>query len=124
MLFVYIIVLIIAIVINIAISSKFSDIAYEKGYDGQPYFWLCFFLGVVGYTMVAALPDLELYRNLDEVSASAPKVAAGKEQKRTVNIYSNQSASANSSWTCTCGRVNASYVSSCTCGTSKREATK
>ncbi len=51
----YIIVLIIAVVVDIYISNSFEQIAQEKGYTG--YFWWCFFLGLPGWIMVAALPN-------------------------------------------------------------------
>jgi hypothetical protein len=37
------------------ISKKFEDIANLKGHEG--YFWWCFWLGLLGWIMVAALPD-------------------------------------------------------------------
>ena len=37
------------------IAKAFEKIAGEKGYSG--YFWWCFLLGLVGWIMVAALPN-------------------------------------------------------------------
>lgn len=45
----------IMLVFNVIVAPKFASIAEEKGYTG--YFWWCFFLGIVGWMMVIALPD-------------------------------------------------------------------
>ena len=44
-----------ALVIELMLAGKFESIANEKGYSG--FFWWCFFLNIVGYLMVVALPD-------------------------------------------------------------------
>lgn len=51
----YVVLGIIALALEIAISMKFDEIAKEKGYSG--YFWWCFLLNIIGFIMVAALPD-------------------------------------------------------------------
>lgn len=45
------------LVIDILISLEFHKVAIEKGYSRMKYFWMCFFLGIVGYLLVIALPD-------------------------------------------------------------------
>ena len=62
--------LIIALVIQACIAREFSSIAEEKGYNATSYFWLCFLFGVIGYCMVAALPDLTLHDKIDHLSKS------------------------------------------------------
>ena len=42
--------------LNVYISRQFQLAANDKGYTEGKYFWICFFLGVVGYILVAALP--------------------------------------------------------------------
>lgn len=39
------------------IAREFSMIANRKGFHGSRYLWWSFFLGLVGWLMVAALPD-------------------------------------------------------------------
>ncbi len=39
------------------IAEEFYDIATQKGFDERKYFWWCFFVSVIGYAMVIALPD-------------------------------------------------------------------
>lgn len=47
---------IVAIIITIAVSVKFDEIATDKGYDSG-YGWWVFFTGIFGMIMVVALPD-------------------------------------------------------------------
>ena len=73
----YVIGAIIGLTISIAFCVKFKGIAEDKGYEGQKYFWLCFFFGLIGYIYVAALPDLELrsrIRNMQEPMEKANHV--------------------------------------------------
>lgn len=46
---------IIVIFIAFIAAKKFNEIAEMKGHTG--YFAWCFFLGIIGYLMVIALPD-------------------------------------------------------------------
>lgn len=56
--------LIILISIKIYISYKFEQIAFEKGYDNTSHsFAMCFWLGIIGYLYVIALPDRGYARN-------------------------------------------------------------
>ena len=43
------------ICLNVYIAKKFEAVANEKGFYG--FFHICFWLGAVGYILVAALPD-------------------------------------------------------------------
>lgn len=47
----------VGIVIRIMLSSYFYEIACEKGFEEKRYFWVPFLFGIVGFIMVAALPD-------------------------------------------------------------------
>lgn len=44
------------------IADEFRRIAMRKGYCARRYFWWCFFLGIVGYMMVIALPNRYFFR--------------------------------------------------------------
>ncbi len=48
---------VVALIIDMVISSLFGAIAEMKGYSRSMYKWICFFLGLPGWIMVAALPD-------------------------------------------------------------------
>ena len=51
----YIFIGILALFVEYLVANKFEQIANEKGYSG--FFWWCFLFNVIGYIMVAALPD-------------------------------------------------------------------
>ena len=52
-----IIVAVVALIVHIYIAAKFEAIAFMKGYDTSIHsFAMCFWLGIIGYIYVAALP--------------------------------------------------------------------
>lgn len=52
-----IILLILFIILQYYIAKQFESTAADKGYKHSRYFHLCFWFGIVGYILVAALPD-------------------------------------------------------------------
>jgi uncharacterized membrane protein len=53
---------VVVIVFYSLLSNKFAEIAEMKGHSHKDYFWICFFLtviglGIIGWLMVIALPD-------------------------------------------------------------------
>ncbi len=50
---------------------QFQKIAAKKGHPERRWFWLCLLLGLPGWLMVVALPDLELRRLLDKAPREA-----------------------------------------------------
>ena len=56
-LFGYLIGIAVAIWIDWYIAKQFQEVAKAKGYHASKYFWICFWLGFVGYLLVIALPD-------------------------------------------------------------------
>ena len=127
----YIIGLIIAIIIDVALAFVFADKAGQKGHDESAYFWICFFLGIVGYCMVAALPDMVVRSQLDLISKrlnnpEAPSAAPKQTSKPApfVNLAPNVTRNATrtpSGWKCSCGRTHPAHVSSCSCGVNKSD---
>ena len=57
MLFLYILLFILVIVLDYYIAKQFESAAADKGYADSKYFHMCFWLGLVGYLLVIALPD-------------------------------------------------------------------
>lgn len=90
----------------------------NKGYDDN-WFWWGFFFGIIALIVACARPDcyintgkfVQPMSNVDRI-----KVQKVQEQER------NEDTLAAGGWQCLCGRVHASYVSSCSCGKSKFEA--
>ena len=52
-----IILAILAIWLQWFIANEFFAAAKAKGYHDRKYLWICFWLSVVGYLLVIALPD-------------------------------------------------------------------
>ena len=96
--------LVVAIIIQKDLATNFYDVAREKGYNDRKYFRICFWLGLPGWILVAALPN------------------RSKKSDSVQNRENDNILLANNGWRCSCGRVNASYVSSCGCGKSRRDA--
>ena len=46
------------ILVDYIVASKFSELAYDKGYKNSTAFHMCFWLGIIGYLYVAAMPCL------------------------------------------------------------------
>ena len=60
----------VAVAINLILSFQFAGIAEDKGYSRGKYFWLCLLFGVVGYVLVAALPDEALLYRISRLESS------------------------------------------------------
>lgn len=60
---------ILVIFVWVYIAKQFEEIAEEKGFSGKRYFWIPFLFGIIGWIMVAALPD----RGKQTVGASDPQ---------------------------------------------------
>lgn len=60
-----VIITLVLLAVHLYLAFFFSDHAGAKGYDSRPYFWLCLLLGVIGYCVVAVLPNLIL---MDEIN--------------------------------------------------------
>ena len=57
MLVIVLLVLVLAIVIWYKIAKNMARIAADKGYTERKWFHYCFWLGLVGFLMVCAMPD-------------------------------------------------------------------
>ena len=71
------------IILNYFIAKKFEAIAFQKGYDVSIHsFAMCFWLGLVGYLYVIALPN----KKSENVSASSTSTYDVK----TFNVEQNE----------------------------------
>lgn len=50
-------IILVCIIINTIIAFEMDRIAAIKGHPEKRWFWYCFFFGLAGWIMVAALPD-------------------------------------------------------------------
>ena len=55
--FISLLVLAAILVLDYFIAKWFFEVAEAKGHHDKKYFWICFWLGAVGYLLVVALPD-------------------------------------------------------------------
>lgn len=65
--------LIVVLVVNYVIADNFMTIAQDKGHNERKYFHFCFWLGIVGYLMVVALPDRRSHIPAPMAPAPAPQ---------------------------------------------------
>ena len=67
--------------LDFLIAKYFRNIACDKGYPGKAYFHFCFWLGLPGWIMVAALPDRKDTAAIsDSPDADPPKKRITKEE--------------------------------------------
>ena len=53
----FLLIAIVLLILSYFIAKWFFEVAEEKGYHSQKYFWICFWLGWIGWLLVCALPD-------------------------------------------------------------------
>ncbi len=84
----YLVLILLAIFVSYKVAKKFEQIAFAKGQTKEAHaFEMCFFLGIVGYLYVIALPNanfdikrlnqqkqiIELLQNIDEKTGASLK---------------------------------------------------
>lgn len=63
----------VAIAINVAFAMYAGGIAEQKGYSKGNWIAVCIIFGIVGYILIAALPDLELRATLENIEKKLAK---------------------------------------------------
>lgn len=115
--FAYFLIVLVAIAINVAFAMYAGGIAEQKGYSKGNWIAVCIIFGIVGYTLIAALPDLELRATLENIEK---KLAKDKNDNYLPRNSSNSNSNSNSTmkslsemtpladyWTCKyCGLEN------------------
>ena len=70
---IYLVIIAAFIWINYLVAKKFEKIAIDKGHPNSRAFAMCFWLGIVGYLYVIALPNKTWENKLDKfLGASTP----------------------------------------------------
>ena len=88
--FLNIIILIIGLCLSALFASKASDAAADKGYNKLTWFHMCFWLGPIPYIIVAALPDITLHYQNNELIALQKAILYSLNS--TSNTYSEKTA--------------------------------
>lgn len=125
--FAYFLIALVAIAINVAFAMYAGGIAEQKGYSKGNWIAVCIIFGIIGYILIAALPDLELRATLENIEK---KLAKDKNDNYLPRNSSNSNSNSNSTmkslsemtpladyWTCKyCGLDNpkeARYCQDC-----------
>ncbi len=94
--FAYFLIVLVAIAINVAFAMYAGGIAEQKGYSKGNWIAVCIIFGIVGYTLIAALPDLELRATLENIEK---KLAKDKNDNYLPRNSSNSNSNSNSNST-------------------------
>ena len=71
--FAYFLIALVAIAINVAFAMYAGGIAEQKGYSKGNWIAVCIIFGIIGYILIAALPDLELRAALEDIEKKLAK---------------------------------------------------
>lgn len=55
--FLYVLLVIVALVVGYLVAAEFQEAAEAKGWPEEKYKWIAFLIPIAGYLLVAALPD-------------------------------------------------------------------
>lgn len=115
---------IITIVLAVIFGFATKIVIENKGYDDN-WFWWGFFFGIIALIVACAKPqniDYSSYNSQPfQPTYTSYQTSYGSNLSNAANKAYNEKLLASGGQTCSCGRVHASYVSSCSCGKSKRE---
>ena len=65
-----VIIFIVLVLVNYNMAQNMQSIVEKKGYTDVRVVAMCFWLGIIGYLYVIALPDLELRKALNAVKTA------------------------------------------------------
>lgn len=95
--FAYFLIVLVAIAIDIAFAMYAGGIAEQKGYSKGNWIAVCIIFGIFGYTLIAALPDLELRAALENIEKKLAKDKNDNYLPRSSSSSSSSNSSSNSS---------------------------
>ena len=101
--------IVLVIIQGIIFGFATQSVIDNKGYY-ENWFWWGFFFGLIAFVLACAKPQ-----NIRH----SPYQGGGLYQSAD-DLYKKQILN-EGGWKCSCGKVQASYVSSCSCGKSKQE---
>lgn len=83
---------VVVIIIDVAFALYAGNIAEQKGYSRGNWIAICLIFGVIGYILIAALPDLELRATLENIEK---KLAKDKNDNYLPRSSSNRNSDSN-----------------------------
>ena len=104
----------VAIAINVAFAMYAGGIAEQKGYKKENWIAVCIIFGIFGYTLIAALPDLELRATLENIEKKLAKDKNDNYLPRSSSSSSSSNRNSNSSSSSSSNRNSNSSNSNCT----------
>jgi hypothetical protein len=117
--------LIISIIISVTLGCVTVSIRNSKGYYGNKWFWFGFFCGIPAIIVACALPSS--YDSYSTVEPGGLSQTRGSKafKEPDISAFSDQAyvkeTVSSGGWQCVCGRAHPVYVSTCSCGLSKRQ---
>ncbi len=91
--FAYFLIALVAIAINVAFAMYAGGIAEQKGYSKGNWIAVCIIFGIIGYILIAALPDLELRAALENIEKKLAKDKNDNYLPRSSSSSSNRNSS-------------------------------
>lgn len=95
--FAYFVIAFVVIAINVAFAMYAGGIAEQKGYSKGNWIAVCIIFGIVGYILIAALPDLELRATLKNIEKKLAKDKNDNYLPRSSSSSSDSNRNRNSS---------------------------
>lgn len=86
----------VAIAINVAFAMYAGGIAEQKGYSKGNWIAVCIIFGIIGYILIAALPDLELRAALENIEKKLVKDKNDNYLPRSSSSSSNSNSNSSS----------------------------
>ena len=80
----------IAIGVSSFLAGEMADAAAQKGYERKRYWHICFWLGIMGYLVVIALPDTVLQEKIDKLSDMQPSEKQTHAAAAATGNYSDE----------------------------------
>lgn len=87
------VIVLVAIAINVAFAMYAGGIAEQKGYSKGNWIAVCIIFGIIGYILIAALPDLELRAALENIEKKLAKDKNDNYLPRSSSSSSNRNSS-------------------------------
>jgi hypothetical protein len=111
--FAYFLIALVAIAINVAFAMYAGGIAEQKGYSKGNWIAVCIIFGIIGYILIAALPDLELRATLENIEKKLAKDKNDNYLPRSSSSDSNSNSNSSSSSNSSSNRNSNSSNSNC-----------